>query len=300
RRGAAAGAARGLAENGYPRFAFGGIVGKFLKSAKNMFTGGLVNTAKKAFSPMVNLAERTIGGTPFGELAMSVTRGLVGNILKAFGPLETKIGGDGRKVVKVAEKYVGLSGNPNRFTREWGLNGYPWCGMFVGSVFREAGAKKALRRVAWPPLVSSYTTLPKVSRSAARPGDVALYRGDSGHINIYTGKGAVTIGGNESNSVRRQSGYINSASSIRRPQFARGGIVGRMLPALLGQDLRENSRRTTPFATQLLRAVAGQPMLYDQGGWLPPGITTVLNATGRPEAVLTEAQLRAIAAGARG
>src|SRR5690606_37778525 len=109
-----------------------------------------------------------------------------------------------------------------------------------------------------------------------------------------------TIGGNESNSVRRQSGYINSASSIRRPQFARGGIVGRMLPALLGQDLRENSRRTTPVATQLLRAVAGQPMLYDQGGWLPPGITTVLNATGRPEAVLTEAQLRAIAAGARG
>src|SRR5690606_524882 len=101
RRGGATGAARWLAQNGYPRFAFGGIVGKFLKSAKNMFTGGLVNTAKKAFSPMVNLAERTIGGTPFGELAMSVTRGLVGNILKAFGPLETKIGGDGRKVVKV-------------------------------------------------------------------------------------------------------------------------------------------------------------------------------------------------------
>src|SRR5690606_33843663 len=134
--------------------------------------------------------------------------------------------------------------------------------MFGGSVFREAWAKKALRRVAWPPLVSSYTTLPKVSRSAARPGDVALYRGDSGHINIYTGKGAVTIGGNESNSVRRQSGYINSAPSIRRPQFARGGIVGRMLPALLCQDLRVNSRRITPSATQLHRDVTGPQTPY--------------------------------------
>jgi phage-related protein len=299
-KGGTAGAARWLAENGFPRFGLGGIVGKFLGAAKNLFTDGLVTTARRTLNPLVGLAQKSIGGTPFGDLAVGVARGMAANVLKAFVPLESKIGGDGRKVVKVAEKYVGLSGNPNRFTREWGLNGYPWCGMFVGSVFREAGAKKALRRVAWPPLVSSYTTLPKVSRSAARPGDVALYRGDSGHINIYTGKGAVTIGGNESNSVRRQSGYINSASSIRRPQFARGGIVGRMLPALLGQDLRENSRRTTPVATQLLRAVAGQPMLYDQGGWLPPGITTVLNATGRPEAVLTEAQLRAIAAGARG
>ncbi len=29
------------------------------------------------------------------------------------------------------------------------------------------------------------------------------------------------------------------------------------------------------------------PTLYDTGGWLPPGITTVLNASGKPEPVLT-------------
>src|SRR5690606_16169712 len=158
--------------------------------------------------------------------------------------------------------------------------------MFVGEVFKEAGAKKALKRVSWPPLVSSYRTLPKVSRSAVKPGDVALYRGDSGHINIFTGRGAVTIGGNESNAVRRQSGYINSASSIRRPAFALGGVV----PKLLAQDLRENNRRTTPLPTQILRAIAGQPLLFDDGGWLPVGASLVYNKTGSPEPVLTDAQ----------
>src|SRR5690606_13691805 len=156
------------------------------------------------------------------------------------------------KAVKVAEKYVGLSGNPNKFTRAWGLDGYPWCGMFVGAAFKEAAAKKALKRLPSPPLVSSYRTLPSVSLRAAMPADVALYRGDSGHINMFAGSGAVTIGGNESNAVRRQSGYISSASSIRRPAFALGGVV----PKLLAQDLRENNRRTTPLPTQILRAIA--------------------------------------------
>lgn len=32
------------------------------------------------------------------------------------------------------------------------------------------------------------------------------------------------------------------------------------------------------------------PTLYDDGGWLPPGLTTVLNATGKPEPVLTPDQ----------
>jgi len=34
----------------------------------------------------------------------------------------------------------------------------------------------------------------------------------------------------------------------------------------------------------------GGPVLYDSGGWLPPGLTTVLNASGRPEPVLTAQQ----------
>lgn len=39
------------------------------------------------------------------------------------------------------------------------------------------------------------------------------------------------------------------------------------------------------------------PKLYDQGGWLPPGLTTVLNATGRPEPVFTGDQFDRLTAG---
>lgn len=39
---------------------------------------------------------------------------------------------------------------------------------------------------------------------------------------------------------------------------------------------------------------------YDQGGYLPPGVSTVVNGTGRPEPVLTPAQWDAMARGARG
>jgi len=37
---------------------------------------------------------------------------------------------------------------------------------------------------------------------------------------------------------------------------------------------------------------------YDAGGWLPPGVTTAVNATGRPEAVLTDVQWRTMQAAA--
>lgn len=36
------------------------------------------------------------------------------------------------------------------------------------------------------------------------------------------------------------------------------------------------------------------PMGYDDGGWLPPGLSTVLNGTGRPEAVFTAAQFASL------
>jgi hypothetical protein len=39
---------------------------------------------------------------------------------------------------------------------------------------------------------------------------------------------------------------------------------------------------------------------YDSGGYLPPGVTTVINGTGRPEPVLTSQQFASMAAGRTG
>lgn len=39
---------------------------------------------------------------------------------------------------------------------------------------------------------------------------------------------------------------------------------------------------------------------YDQGGWLPPGVSTVVNATGRPEPVLNDSQWKSLNAATQG
>ena len=41
-------------------------------------------------------------------------------------------------------------------------------------------------------------------------------------------------------------------------------------------------------------------MMYDNGGYLPPGVTTVVNLTGRPEPVFTAAQFEGMRAGGTG
>ncbi|MFE0021903.1 tape measure protein [Amycolatopsis sp. NPDC059021] len=48
------------------------------------------------------------------------------------------------------------------------------------------------------------------------------------------------------------------------------------------------ARYGTIFAVQ--QAVGSTPAGYDQGGWLPPGLSTVYNGTGKPEAVFTAEQ----------
>jgi hypothetical protein len=49
-----------------------------------------------------------------------------------------------------------------------------------------------------------------------------------------------------------------------------------------GGEVKENNG-----GTKQTNGKADAPTLFDTGGWLPPGITTVLNATNKPEPVLT-------------
>ncbi|WP_160161185.1 hypothetical protein [Actinomadura sp. K4S16] len=285
-----------------PGYRDGGVIGAvsgFLGKAKGAFAGGFVKALTAALNPMVRSITSRFGnrndfpGIP-GKMMAHLTGKIIGFMRRFASQLE---GGDGKKVVDIAEKYVGLSGNPNKFTRRMGMNGLPWCGMFVDGVFDEAGASKALRGVGGPAAVWSYRALPSVSQSQKKAGDLGLYRGDAGHINIYTGKGSITIGGNESNSVRKQSGYIGTASSIRRPHFAEGGIVD-----FLWQDDRESDLFHTPDRTRHLRAMATTPPwtgTHDIGGLLPDGGIAV-NQSGTAEVVHTLDQLRAIVEAAKG
>src|SRR5690606_33002686 len=142
-------------------------------------------------------------------------------------------------------KYLGVSGNPNQFTRAVGMNGQPWCAMFESEMILEAKAHKAYDyiRAAAAGSFADSSQRSVTGESQARPGDLAVYRGRGpggwGHINIVVDKHGATIGGNESNSVKRSTTYARRAAKFMRPkQLASGGIWW--------QDEQFNSPRTTP------------------------------------------------------
>lgn len=150
------------------------------------------------------------------------------------------MGGQGQAadVIREARSYVGKipgsqgSDYSNTFTRSFGMDGQPWCAMFISEVFRRAGAGKAIPRSA---AVASFTRLP-TRKGPPQPGDLGLYGnpsqgGGGSHINLYIG-GNKTIGGNESDAVRMTTGRIGSATVVKVPNYAKTGGMG--LPAGIG------------------------------------------------------------------
>lgn len=143
--------------------------------------------------------------------------------------------GGGGQVVKLAlqeaksgdmsgQKYIG--------------GGYEsWCADFVSWIVDHAHANAAYGGSPtgtpgsrWPAVATWVEKMGMVPTSAARPGDLMVYRGygpgDWGHIDIATGKqgsALETVGGNESRTIRRQLGYGNRADGALRP---RGGAPG--------------------------------------------------------------------------
>src|SRR5690606_9413850 len=130
-----------------------------------------------------------------------------------------------------------------------------WRGMFRGWAPAWACVPGALSRVRHgrPPPVATYTSLPRVPRGQGLRGGLRLCRSSAGHRNIPTDPARrQTVGGNESNAVRRRIGYVNSASSIRRPDFqgyAQGGIVDAAAGLAGLRDLVWQDAVETPFTT---------------------------------------------------
>jgi len=226
-------------------FALGGIVGKFLRAAKNWFTGGLVNTAKKAFNPLMESARRAIGGTRFGQLAIGTAQGLIDRILRFFEPLESRLGANA--VVRAARSQIGVP-------YVWGgtawNRGLDCSGLTSQSWLRGAGV--------WIGR-TTYDQYPNATHIDA-PRPAALGFPHMGHVVLAS-----------------KPGYI-----IEAPYT---GARVREVP------IRRHYEWRWPKAAAHAK--------FDDGGWLPPGISTVANYTRRPEAVLTDRQWAAMAAAAK-
>lgn len=300
---------------GVPHFFLGGIVdavGGFIEKGKDFFKEGFVKALSAVTNPIVNGMKERFGTAGIKGLPTQAVMAIVNKIKAFLGPKAGQLeGGDGRKVVDVARSQTGYYGRPNKFTKAPGMWTDEWCGMFVDWVFKKANAYKALSPVKGTPSVASYKSLKSVGRNSMRAGDLALYRGDSGHINIVTDpKRRETVGGNESNNrVVKTTGYVNSSSSIRRPQFAEGGVLDARQVRLAGglenlrniawQD-RTESPDVGPEAARRRALFAAPPWVSrDMGGLLPDGMMAV-NTSGTAEVVSTLDQLKALVASGKG
>lgn len=298
-------------------------------------------------------------GIPGGGIELAV------KAIRSF--LDTHGGGNAADVIRVANSYVGKVGEPNnRFQRDFGMPNAAWCAMFISDVFKEAGAGKAVPRSA---AVASFNSALPRRKGKPVPGDLLTYRG-AGHINLYAG-GRTTIGGNESDGVRKGTGHYGTQTATLVPKWgkvARGGKIGKSaaaaqkyareqmaerfgwsvgynwgplralwnresgwrwnarnpssgaygipqaLPptkmASAGPNWRSNAATQVNWGLGYIHNRYGNPASawrheqnigwYDRGGWLKPGVNQVVNATGKPEAVLTPAQSKALVAMVKG
>jgi phage-related protein len=219
-------------------FARGGILGA-IKQKWDDISGGLKKWAMKPLNGLKDqIASRFSTGDNWEGIPYKMVTAFIPKMLKKFADISSKFGGLGGKgqagdVIRKANSFVGrVSGRPNQFSNAMGMPFGPWCAAFISEVFRMVKATGSIRgitaRNGGAAVATFNSKLKRVPHSQRRAGDLPTYRG-SGHINLLANRNT-TIGGNESDAVRKQSGYVNSATAILRPDYkdakALGGIIG--------------------------------------------------------------------------
>lgn len=148
------------------------------------------------------------------------------------------------KVMRVAVGHIGYTESPpdsnrTKFGEAYGLNGYPWCVMFLWWCFREAGESSAFfggaKTASCGILLRWYAEQGQtVSKSDILPGDIVIMNfdgsGDTSHCGLVTavnGGSVETIEGNTSGGtsqdnggrVMRKTRYPSQIVGVCRPQY---------------------------------------------------------------------------------
>lgn len=216
-------------------------------------------------------------GRMVGSLPEGIIHALVDEVKAAFGSGTAAALGGGTGVEGLQQFARAQAGK--RYL--WGATGPAnWdCSGLVGALWAITQGK--------PPYQRHFTT---AAMGAGRFG----MKAGPGVFTVYLGPGhtAANIGGLHAeayggNGVPLAIGRVGTPLSYYNQilhVFAEGGMVP--------PPSSETARRRQFLAH-------GWPEPYDNGGWLPPGASTVYNGTGSPEAVLTAAQWNQIKSGAR-
>jgi len=306
-------AMRGQSLDKFQGFAQGGIfdgIGGFLTAAKDAFTGGLKKALSGALDPILSSVTSSLGGSPYGQMIAGGARLLASKVIdRIMGFEDQLVGGDATGVAKAAASMIGRGDdrgpNNNWLTRAWGMPGAPWCAMFVSEAIKQAKATKKYPGYPTAAVYGYYSRMKKVPGDTARPGDLGVYNGNSGHINVIEknlGQGNYqTIGGNENSVVRR--GRRVGAYAILRPEGkALGGLIDQRAfrEKNLGYDhdqrdplFRLLARLSPSVAMSVSNALSESKWVQrDSGGPLYPGMNAVVNNTGGLEWVLTPEAVR--------
>lgn len=148
------------------------------------------------------------------------------------------------QVLTIARAEIGVKESPAnsnkvKYAKEYGMNGQPWCAMFVWWVFKKAGCPELFyggKKSAYCPTIADYYIAKKqtVAKSKGKPGYIVLFdwndSGASDHIGIIEKKNAdgsyTTIEGNTSvgndsngGKVMRRIRYQKDISWICDPKY---------------------------------------------------------------------------------
>lgn len=154
------------------------------------------------------------------------------------------------KVIQTARAEIGYKESPSgsnktKFGKEYGMDGQPWCAMFVWWVFKHAGCPELFyggKKSAYCPTIADYYISKKqtVSKNKGQAGDIVLFdwnhNNSSDHIGIIESRNAdgsyVCIEGNTSvgnningGKVMRRTRYISQISWICRPKYTESSTV---------------------------------------------------------------------------
>lgn len=259
------GGARGQGSRDKPQFGIGGWIADHLKSAISTVTGGLKDFSFDSLGALL-------------RTAMKPVKAIVSRVLGS-GDLAHRVPG------QVAN--AGIDGLTN-----WLTNNDPWVsqdsygggGDFGGVPYRAGGA--AVSR--WTGLVHQVLAMLHQPQNMT-PWVLDLIQHESGGNPVARNLWDINAQHGDPSGGLTQT--IGATFRAYAGPFLRRGIFDPLANIYAGMNYgvhRYGSVANIPGIRSMMR---GGPYLpYDSGGWLMPGTTQVVNATGKPEAVFTSTQ----------
>lgn len=245
----------------------GGNGGGFFSTIGGWIRGGLATAAEKILGPIRRRITNTLSNDGIAGLASGAAN-------KAIDNLVTWIRGKDSEATADGPDYTGVRGGFARPSRGpiTSMFGPRWGAFHTGIDIAGGGPTYAawngrVARTGWNVL-------------SGRTG-IGILLNHGGGLQSYYGHNPV--GG-----VRVSPGQEVKAGQ----RIGAQGATGRVTGIHLHWETLRNGKAVNPLP-YLNRGRGGsgnEPRLYDNGGWLTPGIQTIVNATKRPEAILNSKQ----------